>query len=399
MIPFHSLLHRILTQLGFIAPNEQQISTITITARLKVVLAAFFALFVVAYVSYSLLNQTTYIFLLASMGASAVIIFALPSSPLARPWAFIAGHFIPAGIGLFCSLHIEQVPLMAATTIAAVIFSMYLFECMHPPGGATALVPVISAASGHTLGWEFLIFPVGLNILLMGFASFLLRRFLIKVAPPALTQVQALQSTEPPRTRLSIQQEDMNFAMNSLDSVLDVNTDILMSLYQKAQMHAFDRQQGKLICQQIMSKHLLSLQSHTAISEAWTLLQDNKISMLPVVSDIGSLIGVVSLVDFIKNTKQPFKTGVLGYFSAVRSRLKSQVYQRNSVNTIMTTEVITVMSDDPISLLVPLFTQQGLHHVPVVDSNSKLVGIITQSDFIAALIDQHARNAINEQIG
>src|SRR5574343_601847 len=153
---------RVLKQLGFIAPNEQHISAIAFKARSKVAIAAFVALFAVSYLSYSFLNTTSYIFLLASMGASAVILFALPNSPLARPWSFIAGHLIPACIGLWCAHHISSIPLMAGPTIRMVIFALYMFECMHPPGGATALVPVIAAASGPIPGWEFLVFPVTL---------------------------------------------------------------------------------------------------------------------------------------------------------------------------------------------------------------------------------------------
>ena len=66
-----------------------------------------------------------------------------------HPWSFTGGHLISAGIGLICSHLFTDLALVAAVTIGCVLFVMYLFECMHPPGGATALVPVLSDQGFH----------------------------------------------------------------------------------------------------------------------------------------------------------------------------------------------------------------------------------------------------------
>jgi len=64
---------------------------------------------------------------------------------------------------------------------------------------------------------------------------------------------------------------------------------------------------------------------------------------------------------------------------------------------IMTKTVRTVRQDFHIVELVPLLSDQGLHHIPIVDNEDKLVGMVTQSDLIAALyrgrlIDGDAKN-------
>lgn len=393
-LPF---VQRVLKQLGFIAPNEQHISAIAFKARSKVAIAAFVALFAVSYLSYSFLNTTSYIFLLASMGASAVILFALPNSPLARPWSFIAGHLIPACIGLWCAHHISSIPLMAGATIGMVIFAMYMFECMHPPGGATALVPVIAAASGPIPGWEFLVFPVTLNVLIMGFSAFLLRQFWLDsstLTGPGLPHTQ----DKPPLRRLSLQDDDLTHALNSLNSVLDVSEQQLVELYSIAQQHALQRELGQqhdqgFSCGDLMSRDVITLSPEQDIATAWQLLRAHKVSMLPVVDNKAMLVGVVSLVDFLKDQHDSDGMRSLRHLHRlVPNALKPRRLHR-TVATIMSQQVVSVQANASITTLVPLFAEQGLHHVPVLEQQ-RLVGVLTQSDFIAALVQPQVRTQL-----
>ncbi len=73
--------------------------------------------------------------LLASMGASAVILFAMPHSPVARPWPLVGGHLISASVGILCARWIPQLWVAAAVAVGLSIFAMHLARCLHPPGG------------------------------------------------------------------------------------------------------------------------------------------------------------------------------------------------------------------------------------------------------------------------
>ena len=169
----------LLAQLGLIKRDSQRLSAIPLTERLKVALAAFIALFIVTYTSMQLADMASTAVLLASMGASSVLLFGLPNSPLAKPWSFVGGHLISGTVGLLCSHLFTDLALMAAVSIGCVLFVMYLFECMHPPGGATALVPVIASAD-TVLGYDFLLYPVALNVFVMLAVALLLQRFWLK---------------------------------------------------------------------------------------------------------------------------------------------------------------------------------------------------------------------------
>jgi CBS domain-containing membrane protein len=45
----------------------------------------------------------------------------------------------------------------------------------------------------------------------------------------------------------------------------------------------------------------------------------------------------------------------------------------------------TAYADQSITELIPLMCDQGVHQVPVLDRNQRLVGIVAQADMVAAL--------------
>jgi len=121
--------------------------------------------------------------LVAPMGASAVIVFCLPNSPLARPWNVVIGNVASALAGVICARFIPQMEIAAAVAVFAAITGMALSRSIHPPGGAVALTAVLSGAPIKDLGFAFAFNPVFLSSLTLvlaaiGFHS--LKRRLVK---------------------------------------------------------------------------------------------------------------------------------------------------------------------------------------------------------------------------
>lgn len=98
--------------------------------------------------------------LVASIGASLVILFFAPHSPLAQPWSFVGGQLASALVGVTCALYIPSFALSCASAVSGSILAMLLFRCLHPPGAATALAPVVGGVSGY----NFVLVPVALNV-------------------------------------------------------------------------------------------------------------------------------------------------------------------------------------------------------------------------------------------
>src|SRR5690554_6509652 len=102
--------------------------------------------------------------MLASMGASAVLLFAVPHGALSQPWAVVGGHVISAVVGVSCYQWLGSWPGTGALAVGLAIAAMGYLRCLHPPGGATALAAVIGGESITSLGYGYLLMPVGINV-------------------------------------------------------------------------------------------------------------------------------------------------------------------------------------------------------------------------------------------
>ncbi len=113
--------------------------------------------------------------LMASFGASAVLVFGAPSSPLAQPRNVMGGQFISAIAGVTCQLLLSAYPTLAAcTSVSLAIFLMTITKTLHPPGGASALLAVVGDTSIKNLGYTYALIPCLLGAsIVVGFGAFL----------------------------------------------------------------------------------------------------------------------------------------------------------------------------------------------------------------------------------
>jgi CBS domain-containing membrane protein len=117
--------------------------------------------------------------LMASLGASALLVFALPSSPMAQPWAVIAGNTLSALVGISAANFISE-PLLAMPIAAGLsILGMFILRCLHPPAAAVALIAVL----GHVLHYRYAFFPVMVDSLILVVVGALYSRMTGKTYP------------------------------------------------------------------------------------------------------------------------------------------------------------------------------------------------------------------------
>ena len=107
---------------------------------------------------------------------------------------------------------------------------------------------------------------------------------------------------------------------------------------------------------------------------------------LPVVDRVNRIVGILTLADFLNAANLDLHEGF-------EAKLKKLIRWTSTVNStkpevvgqIMTRRVRVARAENPLVDLVPLFATTGHHHIPIVDNDNKLVGILTQSDLVAAV--------------
>jgi CBS-domain-containing membrane protein len=217
--------HHVLKPLSQIIGVE--LSPVSTKEKLVSGLGGFVAILLILLVTGSVLDLSQAQGLVASMGASAVLLFAVPHGQLSQPWPVIAGHGFSALIGVGCQKWIASPVLAAACAVGIAISVMYQLKCIHPPGGATALTAVAGGEAVHALGFQFVLLPVLTNATLIVAVAILFNfAFQWRRYPRALAHNAAPHI--PDKTTPS--HDEVVAAMRHLDSFVDISEDDLLEL-------------------------------------------------------------------------------------------------------------------------------------------------------------------------
>ncbi len=334
-------------------------------------LGALLGLFSAAWLSQRMLAGLNPWFI-APMGASAVLLFAVPASPLAQPWSIIGGNIVSALIGVACAAHIPDAAVACALAASLSIGAMFFLRCLHPPSGAVALTAVLGGPAVKSLGYAFVLWPVAIDSLLLLMAALLFnvaarRRYPHRAPAPMPVH---LTRDAPPSARLGLTLQDLHAALEVRGELIDVSEDDLQELFVEAEHMAWRRRFGSLRCREIMSHDVVTALPSTPAREAWRRMIRHAVKALPVVDADGVLLGIVTLHDFF-----------VGHELAADATNDAAWL----VGDIMTRDTITAAPGQELVELMHAFSDGGRHHLPVVDERGRLVGMLTQSDMVAAL--------------
>jgi len=316
--------------------------------------------------------------LVAPIGASAVLVFGVPASPLAQPWSVVGGNTLSALVGIACVHALGSTPAAAALAVALAITLMFALRCLHPPGGAAALLTVMAGVPD----FHFVLFPVLANSLLLVGAGIAYNNATGRRYPHG----QRTQAAAPGPRGPGFSEADLDAVLARYNQVLDVPRDDLRNLLEQAELLAYRRRLGEIRCADVMSTDLATVEYGTPLQEAWTLLRQRRIKALPVVDGAYRIIGILTLNDFMRHAELDLHHGFdeklrrLIRWSPTTHSDKPEV-----VGQIMTRQVRVASANRHIAELVPLFSATGHHHIPIIGEREKLVGIITQSDLVRAL--------------
>jgi CBS-domain-containing membrane protein len=191
-----------------------------------------------------LLGPDAAVAIVPSMGASTVLVFAVPHSVFAQPWSVLCGNAVSAIVGVACYRWIPHPVVAAAAAVAGAIALMHTTRSLHPPGGATALAAVIGGPAIHALGFSYVITPVAVNCMIMlsvalAFnALFAWRRY-----PAGLMRFTPVTTH---RTAPTIEVTHVREAIDRLNLVVDVDDEELRDIVDHALANAEADERGRL---------------------------------------------------------------------------------------------------------------------------------------------------------
>ena len=125
----------------------------------------------------------------------------------------------------------------------------------------------------------------------------------------------------------------------------------------------------------VMSQNPKTLGRNDQLSLADDVMRAERIRHLPVLDEDGKLCGIVSQRDMFRGALAQ----ALGYGTAAQGKVLAML----RVKEVMTTEVVTIPPDAALAEAARTMLERKIGCLPVVDGGRRLVGILTESDFVA----------------
>ena len=175
--------------------------------------------------------------LVAPLGASAVLVFVVPASPLAQPWSVVGGNLISAAIGIGIGMHSGSAMLAPGLAVGVAIAAMTFTRCLHPPGGACALLCALGAAGGEAWTWVYLL-PIAANVLTLALVGMIYNNLTGHSWPHRAP----LPASNPALIHPSHTRSDIEDVLAEWDEVLDVDIDDLDAFLREVNRHVARRE-------------------------------------------------------------------------------------------------------------------------------------------------------------
>jgi CBS domain-containing membrane protein len=241
-------------------------------------------------------HATTELLMIGPVGASAVLAFAVPASPLAQPRNLIGGNLIGVLVGVSCALALHAYPALAAgVAVGASILVMGLLGCLHPPGTAIALGAVLVTAPVGPQAYLSVGWPVLLCSTLLTGAGMIFARLTGRSYP---------HRAPPPDVRVDVRAAEIDQALAHYGELLDIDRADLDALFRQVELQANQRLHGRILIGAIMANRAADPAAPTVRSDApiealMPILSSSAASEVAVVDEAGVRVGALSQTELL----------------------------------------------------------------------------------------------------
>ncbi|WP_353474384.1 HPP family protein [Salipiger sp. H15] len=332
------------------------------------------------------------LYLVAPFGASAVLLFAVPNSPLAQPWSAIVGNTVAALVGVAVCLHVPDPVLRVALAVGLAVAATMLCRAVHPPAGAVAMTAALSPEAVDRLGYGFALAPVALGtaslvLIAIAYARLTGRHYpLRQFEDPARLGGHAPGAAE----RLGLSEQELTTILERYRQSFNLGTEDLARLIGAAELQAATHHTGPLTAASIMSRDLITIGAETALAEVAELFRRHRFTSLPVVGPGQRFLGVIFQIHLITRAREDALRLDRGYLAAFRRLVDRGREAPVTAGDIMKVAGPRATADTPIGELLTVLAAGEVDAVPVLE-RGRLIGIVTRTDLVAAL----ARRAAN----
>ncbi len=337
-------------------------------------------------------DQELGLYLVAPFGASSVLLFAVPNSPLAQPWSAIVGNTVAAIVGVAVCLSVTDPTLRIALAVGLAITATILCRALHPPAGAVAMTAAMSPDAIAELGFWFALAPIAIGTTALVLLATAYARLTGRHYPFRQFDDPSKHGTEDrnPTERLGLSEVELTGILERYSQSFNLGVEDLARLIGAAELQAAAQSSGPLTAQDIMSRDLVTVHPETALGEIADLFRLHRFASLPVVGPDTKFLGIIFQMHLISQARADALRLDRGYGAALRRLLDPDREKPVNAGDIMSVAGPRATTNTPIGALLPMLADGGTDAVPIIEYG-KIVGIVTRTDLVAALARSAAR--------
>jgi len=333
------------------------------------------------------------LYLVAPFGASSVLLFAVPNSPLAQPWSAIVGNVVAALVGVAVCLVVQDPVLRIALAVGLAITAIILCRALHPPAGAVAMTVAMSPDTVQELGFYFALMPIGLGSVVLVLIAIAYGRMTGRHYPFRQFDDPNSHGTQDPEPmeRFGLSEMELIDILDRYRQSFNLGVEDLARLLGAAEIQVAANRSGPATAADIMSSNLITVAPDTPLTQVAALFHRHRFASLPVVGEANRFLGVIFQIHLIDRAREDGLRLNRGFGKAMSRLLDRQREMPVQAADVMNVGGPRATANTPLSALLPQMADGAVDAVPVLE-RGQIIGIVTRTDLISAL----ARKSLSE---
>ncbi|WP_341863888.1 HPP family protein [Gymnodinialimonas sp. 57CJ19] len=326
------------------------------------------------------------LYLVAPFGASSVLLFAVPNSPLAQPWSAIVGNTVAASIAVAVGMVISDPVLGIALSVGLAIAAMILCRALHPPAGAVAMTAAMSPDAVRELGFMFALTPIAVGTVLLVLVAVVYGRLTGRHYPFRQFEDPNVHGTKDrePMERLGLSEQELTNILDRYRQSFNLGVEDLARLIGAAEIQAATHRTDLMATADVMSTDVVTVQGTARLAEVADLFRQHRFTCLPVLGADGLFVGVIFQMHLIDQASKDAKRGDGTFVNAMRRLTRRTAQAPLRAADIMASDGPRADAETPLAALLPLMAESSVDAVPVL-ADEQVIGIVTRTDLISAL--------------